>query len=88
MRSYIVKGTYTTIYDGEIFPTVDEAGREEYTVNLKQYHVYDANTKFWETWPVDDVHKSIYLSKQMRQGRLQEFPSLESAQRFCNGKLR
>ena len=88
MKSYIVKGTYDTIYDGDIFKVVDEGGRVEYTADLKQYHTYDAENKVWETWPIDNIHKSIYLSKQMYLGKLQEYPSVDIAKKICGKNLK
>ena len=88
MKSYIVKGTYDTIYDGDIFRVVDEDGRIEFNANLKQYHVYDKYSQIWETWPIDNIHKNIYLSKQMYLGKVQEFPSYDTAQKVCDKNLK
>ncbi len=88
MKSYIVKGTYDTIYDGDIFRVVDEDGRIEFNANLKQYHVYDKYSHSWETWPIDNIHKNIYLSKQMYLGKVQEFPSYDTAQKVCDKNLK
>lgn len=88
MKSYIVKGTYDTIYDGDIFRVVDEDGCIEFNANLKQYHVYDKYSQSWETWPIDNIHKNIYLSKQMYLGKVQEFPSYDTAQKVCDKNLK
>ena len=88
MKSYIVKGTYDTIYDGDIFRVVDEDGRIEFNANLKQYHVYDKYSQSWETWPIDNIHKNIYLSKQMYLGKVQELPSYDTAQKVCDKNLK
>ena len=88
MKSYIVKGTFNTIYDGDIFKVVNEAGQVEFNADLKQYHVFDEISQNWETWPIDNVHKNIYLSKQMYRGKVQEFPSYETAQRACDKNLK
>ena len=88
MKSYIVKGAYDTIYDGDIYKVVDEEGHMEYKVDLKQYHIFDANSHVWETWPIDNIHKNIYLSKQKYLGNLEEYPSYETAQKACNKSRR
>lgn len=87
MKSYVVRGKYDTIYDGEILKVVN-GGSTEFQADIKQYHVYDFARNIWETWPVDDIHKNIYLSKEAYKGRVKEYPSYDTAKRFCDTKLK
>lgn len=88
MKCYVVKGKYDVIYEGEILKVVGEGGSVEYQSDIKQYRVYDFDRQMWETWPMDNVHKNIYLSKERFKGLVKEYPSFETAKKQCESKLR
>lgn len=88
MKSYVINGKFSTIYDGDVYKVVDEEGRVEFKADLKQYHTFDSKSGIWETWPIDSIHKNVLLSKEMYFGRVREFPSIELAKNVCNKERR
>ena len=88
MNFYVVKGKDDKIYEGNIVKVVDENRNAEFSVDIKNYYIYDFERSLWEKWPNQDNHIATYLSKRKYANQISSYPSLEIAKKKCESNFR